>query len=61
VQLYRSARALSKASESLDRIASAVFRAKGDQSKRNQIYSGITLMAFAAIGPYMFFRWKKWL
>ena len=25
--------------ESLDRIASAVFRAKGDQSKRNQIYS----------------------
>ena len=37
--LNRSARALSKASESLDRIASAVFRAKGDQSKRNQIYS----------------------
>ena len=37
--LNRSARAVSKASESLDRIASAVFRAKGDQSKRNQIYS----------------------
>ena len=37
--LNRSARALSKASESLDRIASGVFRAKGDQSKRNQIYS----------------------
>jgi magnesium transporter len=35
----RSARALNKAGESLDRIASAVFRAKGDQSKRNQIYS----------------------
>jgi magnesium transporter len=26
-------------SESLDRIASAIFRAKGDRSKRNQIYS----------------------
>ena len=37
--LNRSARALSKAGESLDRIASAVFRARGDQSKRNQIYS----------------------
>ena len=37
--LNRSARALSKAGESLDRIASAVFRAKGDRSKRNQIYS----------------------
>jgi magnesium transporter len=37
--LNRSARALSKAGESLDRIASAVFRAKGDQSRRNQIYS----------------------
>ncbi len=37
--LNRSARALGKAGESLDRIASAVFRAKGDQSKRNQIYS----------------------
>jgi magnesium transporter len=37
--LNRSARALSKAGESLHRIASAVFRAKGDQSKRNQIYS----------------------
>ena len=21
----------------------------------------IALMAFAAIGPYVFFRWKKWL
>ncbi len=38
--LNRSARALSKAGESLDRIASAVFRAKGaDQSQRNRIYS----------------------
>jgi magnesium transporter len=37
--LNRSARALTKAGESLDRIASAVFRVKGDQSKRNQIYS----------------------
>ena len=37
--LNRSARALSKVGESLDRIASAVFRAKGDRSKRNQIYS----------------------
>jgi magnesium transporter len=37
--LNRSARALSKSGESLDRIASAVLRAKGDQSKRNQIYS----------------------
>ena len=37
--LNRSARALSKAGDSLHRIASAVFRAKGDQSKRNQIYS----------------------
>ncbi|MGA7198701.1 MAG: CorA family divalent cation transporter [Roseiarcus sp.] len=37
--LNRSARALTKAGESLDRIASAVFRAKGDQSSRNQIYS----------------------
>jgi magnesium transporter len=37
--LNRSARALSKAGESLDRIASAVLRAKGDQGKRNQIYS----------------------
>src|SRR5271165_7482100 len=37
--LNRSARALSKAGESLDRIASAVFRAKGDQSNRNKIYS----------------------
>ncbi len=37
--LNRSARALGKAGESLDRIASAVFRAKGDQSGRNKIYS----------------------
>jgi len=38
--LNRSARALSRAGESLDRIASAVFRAKGvDQSQRNRIYS----------------------
>ena len=37
--LNRSARALSKAGESLDKIASAVFRAKGDQSNRNKIYS----------------------
>ncbi len=37
--LNRSARALSKAGESLDKIASAVFRSKGDQSGRNKIYS----------------------
>ena len=37
--LNRIARALSKAGESLDRIASAVFRTKGDQSRRNQVYS----------------------
>jgi magnesium transporter len=37
--LNRTARALSKAGEGLDRIASAVFRAKGDQRKRNQVYS----------------------
>jgi magnesium transporter len=37
--LNRTARALSKAGESLDRIASGVFRAKGDRSKRNQVYS----------------------
>ncbi len=37
--LNRSARALSKAGESLDKIASAVFRAKGEQSGRNKIYS----------------------
>jgi magnesium transporter len=37
--LNRTARALSKAGESLDRIASVVFRTKGDQSKRNQVYS----------------------
>jgi magnesium transporter len=35
----RSARALSKSGEGLDRIASAVFRAKGDQRRRSQIYS----------------------
>jgi magnesium transporter len=37
--LNRTARALTSAGESLDRIASAVFRAKGDQSKRNQVYA----------------------
>jgi magnesium transporter len=37
--LNRSARALSRSGEELDRIASAVFRAKGDQSRRSQIYS----------------------
>jgi magnesium transporter len=37
--LNRTARALGKTGESLDRIASAVFRAKGDRSKRNQVYS----------------------
>jgi magnesium transporter len=37
--LNRSARALSKAGESLDRIASGIFRANGDQGKRNRIYS----------------------
>ncbi len=37
--LNRSARALNKVGESLDRIASAVFRATGDRNKRNQIYS----------------------
>src|SRR5271165_2793693 len=37
--LNRSARALSKVGESLDRIAGAVFKAKGDQSGRNKIYS----------------------
>ena len=37
--LNQTARALGKAGDSLDRIASAVFRTKGDQSKRNQIYS----------------------
>ena len=42
--LNRSARALSKAGESLDKIASAVFGAKGDQGSRNRIYSE-TLMA----------------
>jgi magnesium transporter len=42
--LNRSARALNKAGDSLDRIASAVFRAKGDQGSRNKIYSE-TLMA----------------
>jgi magnesium transporter len=37
--LNRTARALSKTGESLDRIASAIYGAKGDQSKRNQVYS----------------------
>jgi magnesium transporter len=37
--LNRSARALTKAGESLDAIASAVFRARGDQGSRNRIYS----------------------
>jgi magnesium transporter len=37
--LNRSARALSKTGENLDRIASGVFRAKGNQGRRNQIYS----------------------
>ncbi len=37
--LNRTARALSKAGERLDEIASAVFKAKGDQSGRNKIYS----------------------
>jgi magnesium transporter len=42
----RSARALANAGESLDRIASAVFRARGDQSRRNKVYSD-TLDALA--------------
>jgi magnesium transporter len=37
--LNRSARALSKVGDELDSIAARVFRAKGDQSGRNQIYS----------------------
>ena len=37
--LNRTARALSKAGESLDQIASAIFRVKGDRSKRTQLYS----------------------
>jgi magnesium transporter len=37
--INRSARALSKVGDELDRIASTVFRAKGDQSGRNKIYS----------------------
>ena len=37
--LNQTARALGKAGESLDRIASAVFRTNGDQNKRNQVYS----------------------
>jgi magnesium transporter len=37
--LNRSARTLGKVGESLDRIASAIFRTKGDQSNRNQVYS----------------------
>ena len=35
----RSARELANAGESLDRIASAVFRARSDQSRRNKVYS----------------------
>jgi magnesium transporter len=37
--LNRSARALSGVGEELEQIASAVFKAKGDQRKRNDIYS----------------------
>ena len=37
--LNRTARALAKADESLDRIASPIFRVKGKQSRRNKIYS----------------------
>jgi magnesium transporter len=37
--LNRSARALNKVGVELDTIASRVFRAKGNQSRRNQIYS----------------------
>jgi len=37
--LNRTARALGKSGASLDRIASAIFRTKGDQSKRNQVYA----------------------
>jgi magnesium transporter len=37
--INRSARALSKVGDELDKIASRVFRAKGDQSGRNKIYS----------------------
>src|SRR5262249_24827577 len=37
--LNRMARALRKSGESLDRIASGVFRAKGDRNKLNQVYS----------------------
>ena len=39
--LNRMARALSKGGENLDRVASAVFRAEGDQSEHNQVYSEI--------------------
>jgi magnesium transporter len=37
--LNGSARALSEAGNRLDQIASSVFRAKGNQAQRNQIYS----------------------
>ena len=37
--INRSARALSKVGDELDRIATTVFKAKGDQSGRNKIYS----------------------
>ena len=37
--INRSARALSKVGIRLDEIASGVFRAKGDQGRRSQIYS----------------------
>ena len=37
--INRSARALGKTGVRLDEIASRVFRAKGDQSRRSQIYS----------------------
>ena len=38
--INRSARALSNVGEELDRIATTVFKAKGDQGSRNKIYSG---------------------
>jgi magnesium transporter len=44
--LNRSARALSEVGNNLDRIASAVFRPKGDQGQQNRIYSN-TLNALA--------------
>jgi Mg2+ and Co2+ transporter CorA len=37
--LNASARALSEAGNRLDQIASSVFRAKGNQAQRSQIYS----------------------